>query len=60
MSSHYTHQIARAYGLTFSPACFRGALQQYMCVLLHMVPDTRNSAADNRSSISAVFQVGDL
>jgi len=36
------------------------ALPQYMCVLLPMVPDTRDSAADNRSSISAVFQVGGL
>ena len=46
ISSHYTHQIARAYGLTFSRACFCRlcylmssslcALPQYMCVLLHM------------------------
>ena len=70
MSYHYTHQIARAYDLTFSRACFcclcylmsssLCTLPQYMCVLLHMVPDTRDSTADNHSSISAVFQVGGL
>ena len=65
MSSYYTHQIARADGLTISQACFCRlcylmssslcALPQYMCVLLHMVPDTRDSTADNHSSFSAVF-----
>ena len=70
MSYHYTHKIAWAYGLTFSRACFCPlcylmssslcTLPQYMCVLLHMVPDTRDSTADNHSSIPAVFQVGGL
>ena len=70
MSYQYTNQIARAYGLIFSRACFcclcylmsssLCTLPQYMCVLLHMVPDTRDSTADNHSSISAVFQVGGL
>ena len=70
MSSHYTHQIARAYGLTFGQACFCRlcylmssslcALPQYIFMLLHMVPDTRDCAADNRISFSAVFQVGGL
>ena len=53
MSYHYIHQIARVYGLTFSRACFCRlcylmsssfcVLPQYMCVLLHMVLDTRDS-----------------
>ena len=53
ISSHYTHQIARAYGLIFSRACFcrlcylmsssLWVLPQYICVLLHMALDTRDS-----------------
>ena len=70
MSYHYTRQIAQAYGLTFSQACFCRlcylmssslcALPQYIIMLLHMVLHTCHSAADNRSSISAVFQVGGI
>ena len=55
ISSHYTNQIARAYGLTFSRACFCRlcylmssslcALPQYMCVLLHVVLETRDSCS---------------
>ena len=36
------------------------ALPQYVCVLLHMVLETRDITADIHSSNPAVFQVGGL
>ena len=70
MSYHYTQQIARAYGMIFRRACFCRlcylmssslcALPQYVCVLLHMVLETRDITADIHSSNPAVFQVGGL
>ena len=70
MKYHYTHQIARAYGLIFSRACFCRLCyltSSSLCVLpqhivcwctwcwTHVIP-----TADNHSSNSAVFQVGGL
>ena len=66
---HPIQKFNHAYCLTLNRACCCRlrylmssslcALPQYVCVLLRMVLDPRD-AADTRSSLSAVFQVGGL